>query len=1217
MPEDSQSGNSGMQDKPSLSRQGSESALNDEEDPEGHEEADDHAGPLVSPVPSNRAFPTSPMSSNRAFDLQGVGQASVSERVVSRKVSQGPLVKTMSERKVHGSTESGIRESGGEGRLTMTKTKSEHRPSVMKTRSERQMSRTSQMGMGKTMSERSNSTSVAVSNLGGGCRKVSLTIPSLSNEIQDALGDQASEDTDQRVSRFGSIEEDQSSNSDDDSSDESDHESQSVFAKSRTEPTIKTKRSSGGKGKIEVRESIVTVNSPQERLRSGSIEEEAEEEPGFEKAKTEPVKDKSEETGPPAKPFTKPEGAVGAEEARDAFTSNLLRKGLHLGAPIDQERFKELQIALDLVVSEGTGLSAFANGLTGIVAPIGSVRGQALSAAMSQAASPALSGARSPAGGPGQGPPKNPLLNTMARIVQPSQQQSMQPSLAQSAVGSYVGSKVGSRSGSPTGSRAVSRQGSALPSAMGSAVPSCTGSRRGSKDGPDRRRSVLNAPEQNRHRRPSGITAALAKLASKALPSRMMDVFAKYSAVFREAQNSRRMVKSVNDLAEELETGGCRLEGDENSMRRIVSVCALRIVGPKAVVLVQKWQRDEKGKWRRKNALPGTKMKSDEDAFTCVQKILSKDLPQLKGHIKVNQDAPLEHLMEEKESKSYPGVFTQYNTTVVEAVVDSLDEEVLAKMGLGPKAQYHGSFLQSTEGADVTYAWMPPRTWSEDEVIVRGERGALPKRSDIEDSTADPESEDDAMVLNERFAILARTLAERDPQHLRSTAELTDIGLLRLRDLVEYLRREQEGGTGASENTEVNRQMVLDMLTTLNGGQPPRQCTCKPGEPHTCMSPAASLFASFAPSLHQSRAHSLFHSAAASKAQSLFHSTIHTEHQSRSTSRRGSTERIPSVRLSVTDGEDPVILGDPPRRPSVLSSTARGSVPLNRESNRKSLTVDGERTWNEARAESSARGSPALRDPEDDENVLPLVDALEDHPLDSPTQTSRKRVSWEPHRLAKEGIEEGQDILKTQKPVSVDDLSSDTNVMTGVEPDSPCGPVQANLLTDQLNLLNLETMQCMSRDSIDSLDSRNNEQTQLDELSVTVSQLDKRNALEKRKASLTHRTSVFDVVAPELPPGTSKNGDPYPWTKQYNTVAHCQLAEMLQNGQGVLVVDVRGRDFKGGHIPGAMHIATSVVLEGPEEIAEASRQRGASHVVFTCMYSVSRSAFSVMASTVG
>merc|ERR1712216_191407 len=59
-------------------------------------------------------------------------------------------------------------------------------------------------------------------------------------------------------------------------------------------------------------------------------------------------------------------------------------------------------------------------------------------------------------------------------------------------------------------------------------------------------------------------------------------------------------------------------------------------------------------------------------------------------------------------------------------------------------------------------------------------------------------------------------------------------------------------------------------------------------------------------------------------------------------------------------------------------------------------------------------------------------------------------------------------------------------------------------------------------------------------------------------------------------------------------------------GDHLLVVDVRGRDWRGGHIPCSINVRTSEVLKRPGALVEQCRRSGVHHVVFTCMYSVLR-----------
>jgi Cdc25 family phosphatase len=74
---------------------------------------------------------------------------------------------------------------------------------------------------------------------------------------------------------------------------------------------------------------------------------------------------------------------------------------------------------------------------------------------------------------------------------------------------------------------------------------------------------------------------------------------------------------------------------------------------------------------------------------------------------------------------------------------------------------------------------------------------------------------------------------------------------------------------------------------------------------------------------------------------------------------------------------------------------------------------------------------------------------------------------------------------------------------------------------------------------------------------------------------------------------------------QYTTLTAQELAEVYQN-EGVEVVDVRGTDFQGGHIPGCQHIKASEIREEPELFLDGVIERQMTHVIFTCMYSAVR-----------
>eukprot|EP01012_Entosiphon_sulcatum_P065657 TRINITY_DN94637_c0_g1_i1.p1 TRINITY_DN94637_c0_g1~~TRINITY_DN94637_c0_g1_i1.p1 ORF type:complete len:169 (+),score=36.58 TRINITY_DN94637_c0_g1_i1:28-507(+) len=58
---------------------------------------------------------------------------------------------------------------------------------------------------------------------------------------------------------------------------------------------------------------------------------------------------------------------------------------------------------------------------------------------------------------------------------------------------------------------------------------------------------------------------------------------------------------------------------------------------------------------------------------------------------------------------------------------------------------------------------------------------------------------------------------------------------------------------------------------------------------------------------------------------------------------------------------------------------------------------------------------------------------------------------------------------------------------------------------------------------------------------------------------------------------------------------------LKQKEAGLVVIDVRGEDFKGGHIPGSINLPYEELTERAEEIATA--HHGAHRLVFLCMNS--------------
>lgn len=78
-------------------------------------------------------------------------------------------------------------------------------------------------------------------------------------------------------------------------------------------------------------------------------------------------------------------------------------------------------------------------------------------------------------------------------------------------------------------------------------------------------------------------------------------------------------------------------------------------------------------------------------------------------------------------------------------------------------------------------------------------------------------------------------------------------------------------------------------------------------------------------------------------------------------------------------------------------------------------------------------------------------------------------------------------------------------------------------------------------------------------------------------------------------------------SSRFDQVTHEQLASMiLEKKDELLVVDVRGKDFCGGNIPGGINIRTRHIQDNPGLLVKRAINGRVKYVVFTCMYSVLR-----------
>lgn len=85
---------------------------------------------------------------------------------------------------------------------------------------------------------------------------------------------------------------------------------------------------------------------------------------------------------------------------------------------------------------------------------------------------------------------------------------------------------------------------------------------------------------------------------------------------------------------------------------------------------------------------------------------------------------------------------------------------------------------------------------------------------------------------------------------------------------------------------------------------------------------------------------------------------------------------------------------------------------------------------------------------------------------------------------------------------------------------------------------------------------------------------------------------------------------------RFELVQPWELGQVLtdpEKREQVLVVDARGRDWVGGHIPLGINLRTSEITSHPESLIKQCLRNRIEHLVFTCMYSVLRARKSAVA----
>eukprot|EP00397_Hematodinium_sp_SG-2012_P003142 GEMP01003150.1.p1 GENE.GEMP01003150.1~~GEMP01003150.1.p1 ORF type:complete len:1314 (+),score=309.07 GEMP01003150.1:185-4126(+) len=103
---------------------------------------------------------------------------------------------------------------------------------------------------------------------------------------------------------------------------------------------------------------------------------------------------------------------------------------------------------------------------------------------------------------------------------------------------------------------------------------------------------------------------------------------------------------------------------------------------------------------------------------------------------------------------------------------------------------------------------------------------------------------------------------------------------------------------------------------------------------------------------------------------------------------------------------------------------------------------------------------------------------------------------------------------------------------------------------------------------------------------------------DSRRPSFSQEPSCTEEGQPAVVSPTSNFA-------RFRQVNHEECAALIRDTK-TLVLDVRGRDFCGGNIPGSRNMRTRALQEEPRILFELLTDLEVDHVIFTCMYSVLR-----------
>eukprot|EP00746_Dinoflagellata_sp_MGD_P038489 gnl/MRDRNA2_/MRDRNA2_192579_c0_seq1.p1 gnl/MRDRNA2_/MRDRNA2_192579_c0~~gnl/MRDRNA2_/MRDRNA2_192579_c0_seq1.p1 ORF type:complete len:415 (+),score=68.45 gnl/MRDRNA2_/MRDRNA2_192579_c0_seq1:169-1245(+) len=160
---------------------------------------------------------------------------------------------------------------------------------------------------------------------------------------------------------------------------------------------------------------------------------------------------------------------------------------------------------------------------------------------------------------------------------------------------------------------------------------------------------------------------------------------------------------------------------EEGHLFRVAHIVVVRLHSGSRKVLVETKQTFDDGRTRSRNVLPGMLRRPHEDCRATAKRVLSDELnipPEVVASVVEFEICEEEHLDEEHESTSYPGIRSIYQKHFIDCFFETHDKKIKGLIGLPS----HSDFNTKKEKVQLEWSWWTLEECKRKKVVVQGEK---------------------------------------------------------------------------------------------------------------------------------------------------------------------------------------------------------------------------------------------------------------------------------------------------------------------------------------------------------------------------------------------------------------------------------------------------------------------------------------------------------------